>query len=340
MMPEPCWRITLDTNPDHCNMHCMMCEDHSDLAKRRKRNLPGRPLMPRELLESVLEQAVRFGVKEIIPSTMGEPLIYPHFNRIVEFCTESSLSLNLTTNGTFPPGPGKRSVEDWANLIVPVASDIKISWNGATEKTQQRIMPGTTLAGHVDNANRFLAVRDERFRASGRRCRMTMQITFMELNLAELPAMLRLAHEMGFDRIKGHHLWTHFPELECLSLRRSPDSISRWNDMARHCRTLASHMISRSGQEMELANFFDLDPALRDDISPHGKCPFLGKEAWVNSEGEFNVCCAPDLLRRSLGTFGNLREKTLDEIWNSPAYRTLCETYMKNALCQTCNMRR
>ena len=23
------WRITFDTNPDDCNLHCIMCEDHS-----------------------------------------------------------------------------------------------------------------------------------------------------------------------------------------------------------------------------------------------------------------------------------------------------------------------
>ena len=26
--PGP-WRITFDTNPDDCNLHCIMCEDHS-----------------------------------------------------------------------------------------------------------------------------------------------------------------------------------------------------------------------------------------------------------------------------------------------------------------------
>jgi hypothetical protein len=26
--PGP-WRITFDTNPDDCNLHCIMCEEHS-----------------------------------------------------------------------------------------------------------------------------------------------------------------------------------------------------------------------------------------------------------------------------------------------------------------------
>ena len=43
--PGP-WRITFDTNPDDCNLHCIMCEDHSPhsttQADRRKAGLPKR----------------------------------------------------------------------------------------------------------------------------------------------------------------------------------------------------------------------------------------------------------------------------------------------------------
>lgn len=338
--PTTCWRITLDTNPDLCNLHCMMCEDHSKLAKTRKSSLPKRPIMSRELMESVLQQASRFGVREVIPSTMGEPLLYPHFLRMLELCRKYDMSLNLTTNGTFPPSPQQYSVEDWARVIVPLAQDVKISWNGATASTQQFIMPGTTLDGHIQKARQFISVRDEIFKISGRRCRMTMQLTFMEANVDELPAMVQLACELGFDRVKGHHLWAHYPELEKQSLRRSADSVARWNTVANQCKTLAGNLLTRNGSLLQLENFFVLNPSYLQDISPHGKCPFLGKEAWVDSTGRFNVCCAPDLLRKSLGDFGDLVSQSLEEIWKSSSYRTLCDSYMKNSLCRMCNMRR
>lgn len=338
--PAPCWRITLDTNPDLCNLHCMMCEDHSDLAKSRKSGQPKRPLMSLELMESILAQAARFGVREIIPSTMGEPLLYPHFLRMLELCRQYDMSLNLTTNGTFPPGPHHYSVEDWAHRIVPLATDVKISWNGATETTQQRIMPGTSLSGHLMNAQKFIAVRDKIHQETGHYCRMTMQMTFMEANLDEIPAMIQLACELGFDRIKGHQLWVHFPEMENCSLRRSSESIRAWNEIARQCRTIASENRVPAGKTpIQLVHFFDLDPNHKDEISPNGICPFLGKEAWVDSSGHFNVCCAPDTLRKSLGDFGDLVRQSLEEIWNSPAYRNLCKTYMANDLCKVCNMR-
>ena len=41
-------------------------------------------------------------LREVIPSTMGEPLLYSHFDELLELCESLEISLNLTTNGTFP----------------------------------------------------------------------------------------------------------------------------------------------------------------------------------------------------------------------------------------------
>ena len=58
------------------------------------------------------------------------------------------------------------------------------------------------------------------------------------------------------------------------------------------------------------------------------------------SDGRFNPCCAPDALRRTLGYFGNVNSTSLYDIWKSAEYGDLQANYMKNALCQGCNMRR
>jgi hypothetical protein len=47
--------------------------------------------------------------------------------------------MNLTTNGTFPKTTEK-SVTEWARLIVPITTDVKISWNGATAETSQKVI--------------------------------------------------------------------------------------------------------------------------------------------------------------------------------------------------------
>jgi len=330
------WRITFDTNPDHCNYRCTMCEEHSPhspLQRRRRAAGLGRRVMPFEVIARNVKMMASNGLREIIPSTMGEPLLYKDFAKIIALCEASGVMMNLTTNGSFP----KLGAEKWARLLVPVTSDIKISWNGARRNTQEAIMKNANWDDMLANVRTLAAVRDAHAAAGGNRCRLTFQVTFMEANCAELPAIIRLAASLGVDRVKGHHLWAHFDEIKGEDMRRSPDAVRRWNAIVAEAREAAAECRLPGGEQVQLDNIHPLDMNAAD--SPSGRCPFLGKEAWVSAEGRFNPCCAPDAERRTLGDFGNLHETDLPQIWNSPAYRLLVKTYRSHAVCQKCNMR-
>lgn len=288
------------------------------------------------LIRRVVQEAAGKGLREIIPSTMGEPLLYEDFDQIVDLCHEHGVMLNLTTNGTFP-GRGARA---WAERIVPVTSDTKISWNGATAETQQRIMVGSRWEKVLENARTFIEVRDAHAAEGGNRCRVTFQLTFLETNVHELAGVVRLAAELGVDRVKGHHLWAHFEEIEDLSMRRSPEAIARWNEAVREAREAADTHRLPSGEKVLLENIFELAEDAVGDLAPEGACPFLGQEAWVSAVGRFDPCCAPDAQRRTLGDFGNLNETPFMEVWGGPRYRSLTRTYRNRALCRGCNMRK
>ena len=83
LRPGP-WRITFDTNPDDCNLHCIMCEDHSPYSAtqpdRLSAGLPRRR-MDIDLVRRVLAESVDTPLREIIPSTMGEPSAVPGIRR-------------------------------------------------------------------------------------------------------------------------------------------------------------------------------------------------------------------------------------------------------------------
>ncbi len=122
-----------------------MCEEHSPhspLADPAEGGGPSRDgVMPIEMIRARRRRRRAPRLREIIPSTMGEPLLYEHFEEILALCRAYGIKLNLTTNGTFPrlgrAGVGRR--------IVPVTSDVKISWNGATQATHEAIMLGSSL---------------------------------------------------------------------------------------------------------------------------------------------------------------------------------------------------
>lgn len=333
------WRITFDTNPDDCNLRCIMCEEHSPHSQlqtlRRTERRPKRR-MDIEMIRRVVAETAGRGLREIIPSTMGEPLLYKDFDQIVDICHEFGIKLNLTTNATFP-GRGARA---WAERIVPVTSDTKLSWNGATADTHEQIMLGTKWEKVLDNARTFIEVRDAHAASGGNRCRVTFQLTFLESNVNELADVVRLAAEMGVDRVKGHHLWAHFAEIEELSMRRTPEAIERWNQAVREAEEIAHTHPLPNGERVKLENIFELDSSATSDLAPAGACPFLGQEAWISAAGRFDPCCAPDAQRRTLGQFGSVEDQSFMEVWSGAKYRDLTHTYRNRALCVGCNMRK
>lgn len=338
LKPGP-WRITFDTNPEDCNLRCIMCEGfspHSQAKEERLLEKRPRRRMDIALIRKVLKEAQDTPLREIIPSTMGEPLVYKHFEEIISMCHEFNLKLNLTTNGTFPiKGP-----IGWAKLIAPVASDVKISWNGATKETQEKIMLGSNWEKVLGNLKDFIAVRDEVAQQGKNRCTVTLQLTFLQTNVHELADVVRLGVSLGVDRIKGHHLWAHFDEIQNLSMRRDEKAIEEWNRRAIEAMEVADQTLLANGKKIVLENIFPLNQEAHKDLVPGGECPFLGKEAWINTEGKFSPCCAPDKQRQTLGDFGSITNQNLEDIWKSKAYQALRKTYPQKKLCLGCNMRR
>ncbi len=335
--PGP-WRVTFDTNPDDCNLQCIMCEEHSIHSEKQAQcesaGLPKRR-MPVELIGRVLEDLRGSPLREVIPSTMGEPLLFHGFEKIIDLCVEHGLLMNLTSNGTFP----RIGARAWARRLVPILSDVKISWNGATKETHERIMVGAQFEKMLDNLRTFVEERDDYASKFGYRARVSLQLTFLESNVDELAGMVRLAAEQGVDRVKGHHLWAHFVQIKALSMRRSAEAIARWNEAVRAAREVAAKHRLPSGAMVLLENIHELADGAVEDLAPGAECPFLGREAWVSAEGRFDPCCAPDDQRRTLGEFGDLHALSINAIWSGPSYKSLLASYLDHPLCRSCNMR-
>jgi MoaA/NifB/PqqE/SkfB family radical SAM enzyme len=339
-MEHQLWRITIDTNPEDCNLSCIMCEEHSPysdfIETLYKETGTKRRRMPFEWIVNIFEQAYKLGVKEIIPSTMGEPLLYKGFEQIFDLSEQYGIKINLTTNGTFP----KKTVEVWAKLIVPNTTDIKISWNAATAATAQKVMQGIDFGKCIENVKTFVRIRDEHYQNTGYFCRVTFQLTFMQNNMHELADIIKLAAEIGVDRVKGHQLWDHFSEIKDLSFRKDVESIKKWNTYVSEAYIARDKYLKPNGEKILLENIIPLEFSETEEVPENYVCPFLNKELWISATGKISPCCAPDKMRQSLGDFGNIEAFSLEQILNSETYQNLARNYKKNLLCKTCNMRK
>jgi MoaA/NifB/PqqE/SkfB family radical SAM enzyme len=281
--------------------------------------------------ERLVREAAAAGVREVIPSTMGEPLLWAGLDRLVDLCAELGLALNVTTNGTFP-GRGPAA---WAERLVPVAVDVKLSWNAATQAVAAAIMPGIVLADAVEAVRTFVRVRA----ASRRRCRVSFQVTAQEGNVAELAAIVRLAAALGVERVKVNHLQVRFPALAHLSLRRSAAALARWNAAVVEMRAAAEEARLPSGARVLLENVAPLGP---DPAAPAaaGPCRFVGREAWVHPDGTFAPCPSPAALRGELGTFGSISGAPFAELWDGDALRAFVAGWEEHPVCRACPLRR
>jgi radical SAM protein with 4Fe4S-binding SPASM domain len=286
------------------------------------------------LAERAIREAAAAGLAEVIPSTLGEPLLWRGLDGVVDLCDALGLRLNLTTNGTFPG----RGATAWAERLVPVASDVKISWNGASAETAARLMAGLDLGAAIAGVRAFVAVRDARA-LPGRRCRVSFQVTAQEANVGELAGIVRLAAALGVERVKVNQLQVRLPALADRSLRRDAPAIRRWNAAVRAAHAAADAHRLRSGERVLLENVvpLDEDPAAP---APLGPCRFVGREAWLHPDGRFAPCPHPAAARGELGEFGSAAAEGLGAIWSGEALRRFVETWQEHPVCRTCPFRR
>lgn len=149
--------------------------------------------MPWEMAKAAIEKHFC----EVIPSTMGEPLLYSHFEKLVDLCSELKIPLNLTTNGTFP---GFWGTNEGMPRLLQVCSDIKISslasecfgdWKSNVERL---IEIRKNVAGKVGEGNRADTAKGA--------ATISLQVTLHKENLMMIPEIIAWAETIGIDRIK------------------------------------------------------------------------------------------------------------------------------------------
>jgi len=332
-------RVTLLTNPDVCNLHCPLCflnqralcncdarsarngngDCPPDNGRERffycnkERRAFGMGEMPfevaREAIEKYAAERDASGkrlLREVIPSTMGEPLLYSHFDELLELCESLEIPMNLTTNGTFP---GKWGSDAAMELLLRSCSDIKVSylaseqfdgWKTNVEKlVRVRDKLRDKLRGNVGcgDAESAMGTDAESAETAKSRCAtVSLQVTLHKKNLQDVPELVSWASAIGIDRIK----WNKVVLLSAASqaLREMYALDDALLDSLRN--EFRSGVFSASNVKHEGSLFFN-DSA--DVCAVGGKCescPFAD-EVWVWPDGHEDHCPNPE---RRFGAYG------------------------------------
>ena len=297
-----------------CNLDCATCY-------RRGWDEGARDMDPGLFRSLAREAAGLPSLGSVVLGGIGEPSASPLFHEALEAFKDRAIT--VTTNGV---GLGEATLE----RIAQRASLVVVSVDGLDENLRR--IRGVGLDALLGTVRRLVAARQ-----AGGNCRVEFQFTLAASNAADLVPVVDLAADLSVDAVTVSHL---LPQEEgsgsdILYGRCALEGTRRLYDRVRL-------RAFRRGLRVYL-------PPL--ELKTERRCAFAEDEAaYVNAEGEVVPCYrfshdghefvfgrGKKVLRHP---FGNLRDGSLESIWDSPAYARFRKTLVEGRYpsCPDCDL--
>jgi MoaA/NifB/PqqE/SkfB family radical SAM enzyme/predicted SAM-dependent methyltransferase len=307
---------------DRCNVACYFC---NQMDVRTKES------MPLERILELLEEMAGNGLKSVRLSGGGDPLMYRHFVEVQDALAEHGVVIdNLTTNGALmKPEIAERLVQNQAREVI-------FSLNAANPKDYQRMMrvAAKVFDQVVENARHLVALKQGAALPN-----VVVQFLIDPENFRELPAMYRLARELGVDQMVLNAV------LEIPNERLDTANLLRPNDFPR-VQPYLEEIVSqdaqagilnlcfpwqewndriarfRTGIEAPARHGFATAPAFEEK---NGHCFFGWYTATIRGTGEMYPCCM--LMSPDYEPLGNVNKDggTFADQWHGPTFTRLRE---------------
>jgi len=310
-------RTVLRSHPSHltwllvdkCNSKCVMCGGgyFGHTSGRR---------LTEEKCERILDHLRPKLLTSVMFGGAGEPLLNPDFAAIVELtrrrCPDADLL--LITNGITLNA-------DAIEVLVRHRVNALISINAATAETYRRVAQVDQFDAVCRNV-RALTVAAAEAEAP---LRVTLSMVGMKRNIAELPALVRLAAELGVHGVLMNYC-RFYPESLRFKSYDDPANRLAEEESLFMCRTEsdrflveARHAAAESGVCLEHEPLFAAPPP------QGGHCDYPWRALLVGFDGEAYWCPGGEVLFESAvndGHYesGNLLDSDMDDVWNGPFF--------------------
>ncbi len=258
-------RIVIELT-NRCNLNCPYClvgmqneqesVAHADL---------GRPWgqMDINLAEKIMRDARDFGMKEVMLTFQGEPLLHDRFVDIIHLAKKYGLKAVVFTNGLLLDAQFSR------NIIRAGLDSIRFSVDGLTEETYQKNRVGGTFQKVFQNMKDMAQIaREEKSDIN-----ITWQFIALRNNEHEIPQARKKAKEIGVSFL---------------------------------VKTFAESIPELTPRNSSYRRNLQLKP-----------CTDIYRMFCVYWNGDVVPCCY-DVSGKEI--LGNVNDKTLREIWESPRY--------------------
>lgn len=268
-------RLTLVTNPDKCNLRCPLC------FLNQRGFAYGKGEMPLYVAVAAIEKYL--GLHEVIPSTMGEPLLYSKFEELLDYCMAVEIPVNLTTNGTFP---GVWGNDEGLRKLVRGCSDIKVSCMGFSEKVVCEMMPGITLEKWKGNVLRLIEAAEKKDDVK-HAASVSLQVTLHKKMLSQACELLAWAESVGIARIK----WNLPVFISCGERLRAKYDVGDAEVELLRKQLRSDKVRSEGSLFFDAAYFADGKAGICEN---EYKCRIFADEVWVMPDGSVQHCPNPE----------------------------------------------
>lgn len=199
-------KVTIETTR-YCNLTCRMC-----LPFLEGITVTG-PHLDLEKFRGYAEQLFPF-VNRFQPSVSGEPLMTKGLPEMIRLARQFGVMLEFVTNATLL----NARMQD---LLLGCTSRVIFSFDGADKETFEHIRRDAVFEEVVANIRSFAD--KARKLPPAQRPLIGFNVTIMRRNIRQLPAIVRLAKELGLDFVTTSHVFPASAEIRAESLVHDQD---------------------------------------------------------------------------------------------------------------------
>jgi len=323
-----------------CNLSCPMCSRNYWVDEKKGH-------MSYDLFEKIIAEAAELkSIETVFFGGIGEPLFHPRIIDMIKAAKETGKRVEIITNGTLLNGELSRK------LVQTEPDRLWISIDGIDEPKYESIRRGAEFQSVTQNI-KYLNAERKQMRS---RLELGLSFVLMRKNADQLPKLPAFARKYRIMEIKVTNLIPNTREMveETLYTRALTSFTGPKGSMVK----IDLPVFDMADEVKEplfslfrsYAEFYLMGTPLKRQS---GYCRFVNEgNVFVRWDGE--VCPCMSLLHSGktylhdyerhlkFATFGNIRDKSLMEIWQSDAYasfrnKVVAFDFAPCTLCGSCD---
>jgi MoaA/NifB/PqqE/SkfB family radical SAM enzyme len=311
---------------NRCNLLCTTCP-------RTFEDLEPPADMSWELFTSIVDQFPR--IARVVLHGVGEPMMVRSLPRMIRYLKDRGIYVLFNTNGTLLTQRAGRE------LINSGLDELRVSLDAASPESFALVRGRDLFARILRNVRAFTTLQGEL------KCttpRVSLWLTGLRETIAELPAFVSLARELGVREVYLQRL-VYFPEGQGLARPESTlfEHLNASEDA--HIRE-AGALAESLGIAFNASGATEPGTSLRQqrDKQPWSLCRRPWTLMYFTAHGKALPCCIAPFSMRGYGSFtlGDATQQSLREIWNGARYREFRRALLSEhppAACASCGLR-